>query len=789
MQCSLFRIGLLNCMVSIRLCFLSLLLTCTTLYAQNEFNITGKVLDSADQSPMEAVSVFIPKTSEGTYTDSDGFFSITTRSPLPITLQFSYVGYQTKTLEITRPDQLMDMVIDLSPQGEQISEIVVQSNSMRERFSSTNTSVENIDARVAEVLPALFGEVDILKTLQLKPGITSGSEGSSSLFVRGGSGDQNLVLFDGVTIYNPSHLFGFFSTFNNDALSSVEVYKGGFPAEYGGRLSSVIDVSSKNPGKDKISGSGGVGLISSRLTLEGPIVEDKVHFLISGRRTYIDLFTEMVNRSKKDDPDFTRIPQYRFYDLNSKVSARLSNRDVLTVSGYLGADVFSFKSDLIAADFDWGNRAGSLNWNRSITERLFFNTSIFTANYRYNIINETGEFNFNLGSHIRDIGARWDMTYLHPKDHYIKGGVQWIQHKFKIGRFQAESTGDNIEFASGSNPQGQEFAAYLQDEFSIWNNFTLNLGIRYSGFLAEEQLYHSLEPRAALTTTLSDQFNLKTSYARMNQYIHLVANNGISLPTDIWFPTTDRVKPQISDQYVLGFNYLLSPSVMITNEYYYKKFQNQIELKDHAQIFINEDMESEFTFGSGEAYGTELSLEKKSGIWTGWIGYSLAWVQRGQFSDIENGAWFPPQFDRRHDLNVVSSFQFNDKWTVSATFVYGSGDKAWLPAGRFFLQDIDALGDFSIVPIYGKRNSITLPPYHRMDLSVVRSWKTNWGSHNLALSVYNLYDRRNPYFLYLDSEVANLEDVPRNLEIPIRVTAKQVSLFPILPSISWNFNF
>src|SRR5690606_23959158 len=249
-----------------------------------------------------------------------------------------------------------------------------------------------------------------------------------------------------------------------------------------------------------------------------------------------------------------------------------------------------------------------------------------------------------------------------------------------------------------------------------------NLGLRYSGFSADNQFYHNLEPRAALTASLSDRLNLKSSYARMNQYIHLVANNGISLPTDIWFPTTNRVKPQISDQYVIGLNYLLGPSLLITNEYYYKSFQNQIELKDHAQIFVTEDMEAEFTFGSGEAYGTELGLEKKSGNWTGWIGYTLAWVQRGEFKDIEDGAWFPPQFDRRHDLSVVSTYQLNDKWTISATFVYGSGDKAWLPAGRFSLQDLNTQNDFAIVPIYGKRNSIIMPAYHRMDLSVVRTW-------------------------------------------------------------------
>lgn len=776
-------------MASIRLSVLLLFLTGTALHSQDTFTLTGTVIDTINGSPMESVSVFLLETGSGAYTDTDGRFSLSSDTPLPVTLRFSYVGYGQKSIRIVNEDQMLDLVVDLVPQNEQISEIVVQSNSMRERFNSTNTSVENIDARQAQVLPALFGEVDILKTLQLKPGISSGSEGSSSLFVRGGSGDQNLVLFDGVNIYNPSHLFGFFSTFNNDALSSVEVFKGGFPAEYGGRLSSVIDVASKKPGTDQISGSGGIGLISSRLTFEGPLVKDKVNFLVSGRRTYIDLFTELVNKSKADDPEFTPIPRYRFYDFNGKVSARISDQDLLTLSGYMGADVFGFRTDLIAADFDWGNRAASLGWNHAYSDRLYFNTSLFLTNYKYNIANETGEFSFNLGSHINDLGARWDLTYDHPSGHFIKGGLHWMQHKFKIGRLKAESVEDNVEFASGTNPQGHEFAAYVRDEFSPWDNLTVNLGLRYSGFSADNQFYHNLEPRAALTASLSDRLNLKSSYARMNQYIHLVANNGISLPTDIWFPTTDRVKPQISDQYVIGLNYLLGPSLLITNEYYYKSFQNQIELKDHAQIFVTEDMEAEFTFGSGEAYGTELGLEKKSGNWTGWIGYTLAWVQRGEFKDIEDGAWFPPQFDRRHDLSVVSTYQLNDKWTISATFVYGSGDKAWLPAGRFSLQDLNTQNDFAIVPIYGKRNSITMPAYHRMDLSVVRTWKTNWGSNSLSLSVYNLYDRRNPYFLYLDSELVDWVDGPSNMELPVRVTAKQVSLFPILPSISWNFNF
>ncbi len=738
---------------------------------------------------MESVSVFVEETGSGTYTDEKGRFQLQLGKERPLTLRFSYIGYHNETIRITETDNIHDLKILLAPKLEELSQIVVQANSLREKFNSTNTSVESIDARDAQVLPALFGEVDIIKILQLKPGISSGSEGSSSLFVRGGTGDQNLVLFDGVNIYNPSHLFGFFSTFNNDALSSVDVFKGGFPAQYGGRLSSVVDVKTKKPNDKKLSGSGGVGVISSRLTLEGPVFSDKVSFLVSGRRTYVDLFTEMVNRSKIDDPDFTPIPQYRFYDLNGKLNARLTDKDELTFSGYKGADIFGFNNEAFTVDFNWGNQAGSLQWKHAYSDRLYFNTSLFLTDYEYNILNKAGDFDFNLGSRIKDKGIRWNLFYDQPGGHFLQGGVQWIYHQFNVGRFKAGSTTDEVEFSAGSSPEGHEFAAFISDQFSPWDRIKMNLGLRYSGFTGSDNFYHNLEPRFSLNASLNSRLNLKTSYARMNQYIHLIANNGISLPTDIWYPTTGRVKPQVSDQYVIGLNYLLGSSFLITNEYYYKSFQNQIELKDHAQIFANENLEEEFTFGDGYAYGMEFGLEKKSGQWTGWIGYTLAWVRRGNFEDIEGGSWFSPQFDRRHDLSLVSSYKFNDKWTLSATFVYGSGDRAWLPAGRFFLQDINGVYSLPVVPIYEKRNTINTPSYHRMDLSIVRSWKTNWGSHNLNLSFYNLYNRRNPYFLYLDAELKSFIDGPSNLEVPVKVKTKQVSLFPILPSISWNFKF
>ncbi|MBY5959363.1 TonB-dependent receptor [Membranicola marinus] len=774
-----------------RLIFILLIFLTTTvfLHGQSENKLTGSVRDSLSNEPMEAVSVYVKETGTGTYTRSNGQFSIDLKKKFPLTLRFSYVGYTNKTITLHHNDSLGTVHVLLSPKNEKLSEIVVRSNSLQEKFNSAYTSTESLEARDAEVLPALFGEIDIIKTLQLKPGISSGTEGSSNLFVRGGSGDQNLVLFDGVNIYNPSHLFGFFSTFNNDALSSVDVFKGGFPAAYGGRLSSVIDVQSKTPDSGKLNGSGGIGLISSRLTLEGPVIKDKVSFLVSGRRTYADLFTEMVNQFRDGKPDITPIPRYRFYDLNAKLSFQISDRDEITLSGYQGADIFGFTNDLFKFDFEWGNRAVSLQWTHGFSDRIYMNAALFGTNYKYSILNQAGEFDFNLGSDISDRGIRWNLFIDHLAGHYLHAGAQWINHKFNVGRFKAGSTTDNIAFSAGSSPKGNEFAAFVSDQFALLDHIKLNLGFRYSGFTGTDNFYHNLEPRFGINVSLNERINLKSSYARMNQYVHLIANNGISLPTDIWYPTTEQIKPQKSDQFVIGLNYLLSSSYLLTHEYYYKTFQNQIELKNHAQIFANANLEQEFTFGDGYAYGTEVGIEKQVGDWRGWLGYTLAWVRRGNFADIEGGDYFSPQFDRRHDFSAVSTYKLNNKWTISGTFVYGSGDKAWLPGGRFSLQDIDSYNSFPMVPLYGKRNTITIPGYHRLDVSVIRSWESSWGKHNLNISFYNLYNRRNPYFLYLDSELKSLLEGTNDLEVPIKVTARQVSLFPLIPSLSWNFKF
>lgn len=771
------------------------LLTCLFIFssmgmeAQNPVSITGIVRDSITDDPLEAVTVAVDGSAQGSYTDENGYFELSVDQEPPILLHISYVGYRPKEVRIEDEDQGRDLRIAMYSSAEELTEVIVQASSLREKFHSSNTSVESIDARDAQIIPALFGEVDIIKTLQLKPGILSGSEGNSNLYVRGGNSDQNLVLLDGINIYNPSHLFGFFSTFNNDALHSVDIYKGGFPAKYGGRLSSVIDVQTKTPNNKKLSGAGGLGLISSRLLLEGPLFSENVSFLISGRRTYVDVFTEMVNKSKRDNENYNPIPQYRFYDLNGKLTARLSPSDMLTFSGYMGADVFGFKNELFHLDFDWGNRAGSVEWSHSFSKRLFSKKTLFATDYNYLIVSDMEDFHFDLGSRIRDRGFRWDLTYDSPGGHFIQAGAQWVHHQFRLGRIKAGSITDDYDFSSGTDPAGQEWSLFAGDQFSPIESLKLNLGLRYSGFYSNSRTYHRLEPRIALNAMLSDRWSFKSSYARMSQFVHLVSNTGFSLPTDLWYPTTEKVKPQSSDQVVLGLNYLINSSLMLTNEYYYKSMDHQIELKDHAQIFSNDNLEDEFTFGRGYAYGTELGIEKTTGALTGWIGYTLAWVRRGDFEDLEGGRYFPPRYDRRHDVSIVSTYALNDKWSFSATFVYGTGDKAWLPAGRIYLQDIDRLNSFPVVPVYQERNTVTLPGYHRMDLSIVRSFEASWGSHDLNLSFYNLYNRRNPYFLYLDAEMKNLLENGDKLEVPVNMTARQVSLFPILPSISWNFKF
>jgi len=678
--------------------------------------------------------------------------------------------------------------IELMPGTTTLDEVIIVADQLRDKMSSTQMSMEQISAKTSKVLPALFGEVDIIKTLQLKAGVSSGSEGSTGLYVRGGAGDQNLIMLDEATVYNANHLFGFFSTFNSDAIKDVRLFKGGFPAQYGGRLSSVIDVRMKDGNNKKLSGSGGIGLITSRLTLEGPIGEN-TSFVVSGRRTYVDLITNAINKSQEDKPDFNKIPGYNFYDLNAKINTKLGEKDRIYLSGYFGKDQFSLKDSTLDLGFSWGNATLTARWNHIFNNKLFANTSFIFSDYNYDISNEISGFSFSLGSKIRNYAGKMDFSYNPNSKHSIKMGISTTYYDFTVGRLKAGSDDGSISFSSGIDRTGMEYGLYVSDEFEIIKNLKANAGLRLSGWTSNNYFDGGIEPRLALLYEVNPRWSIKGGYARMKQYVHLISNSGISLPTDVWYPSTDAVHPQRSDQVSAGFSYLIAKGLLLTNEYYYKWLKNQVDFRDGANLFLNDEIEREFEFGKGYAYGTEVSLEKDFGKLSGWIAYTLAFVKRGGFPGIMDGRYFSPRYDRRNDIKVVATYKFNRRWTASATWVYGSGDLAWLPGGRALFQDIKGGSIDPVTPIYGDRNTFRLPAYHRGDISVIYYMFPKWGESNLSLSIYNVYDRRNPYFLTLETEFKTVKQGEVEVKIPEKINARQVSLFPILPSITWNFNF
>ena len=758
--------------------------------AGGPFTLTGTVRGGRGEV-LPGASVAVPALSTGTAADSLGHYSL--RLPAGRhEVVVAFVGYQqvARDLTLTKNQRLS---FTLEESGNELGEVVVEGSvTLEQKLKSTQMGVEHLSIQEAKLLPALFGEVDILKTLQLKPGVQSGGEGTSGLFVRGGSADQNLVLLDNAVVYNPNHLFGLFSVFNSDAVQGVDLYKSGFPAQFGGRLSSVVDVKLREGDRQHYVATGGVGLISSRLTFEGPIRKGKGSFIVSGRRTYFDIFTRALNKANEKKENYSPIPDYYFYDFNAKANYTLGAKDQLFLTGYLGRDVFGFNSPGgFNFNFSWGNTIGTLRWNHVFSPRLFLNTAVSVSDYKYDLTNRLDQFSFTLGSRITDYSGRTDLEYTPNDRHVLKAGAQLTQHKFGVGRLDANSGDGRINFGSDVNYFGLEGALYASDNYRASDHLQLEGGLRLTGFRSGSNQYAGLEPRAAARYSFSERISLKANYALMYQYVHLVTNSGASLPTDIWYPSRLGVRPQRSQQVSTGASFLLGKGkYLLTNEVYYKWGQNQIDFKDGAQLFVNPELNSEFIFGRGWSYGNELYLEKKTGRTTGWIGYTLAWSwrnfqpQRGT-SGVNNGADFHPTYDRRHNLTVVILHKLSTRINLTASFLYSSGSLTTLPLGRFGVQDIPGSStgiDPRPVPIYPNRNSYQLIPYHRLDLGVVYKIGAR-RNQDLTLSIYNAYNRRNAYFVFFET----VKDKATDRTTGFR--AQQVSLFPVIPSLTYNFRF
>ena len=652
-----------------------------------------------------------------------------------------------------------------------------------------------------KAIPAFLGEVDLLKTIQLLPGIRNAGEGSAGLYVRGGGPDQNLILLDDAVVYNSGHLFGFFSIFNADAIKNVTLIKGGMPAQYGGRLSSVLDISMKDGNNKKLQVEGGIGLIASRISIQGPIKKNKSSFILSARRTYVDALAKpFISKESAFSGS-----GYYFYDVNAKANFTLGEKDKVFVSGYFGRDVFDFVNgkQSLKVNIPWGNVTSTVRWNHVFNKKLFLNTTALYNDYQFEFNGRQRNFNVKLASGIRDFSLKQDYDYFANGGHKIKFGGQITYHRFKPSIVSGQQ--DSITF-NPQNPQlkyALESALYLQDDWEISPKFSINYGLRYSSFTqlgaytkyTEDQFgnrtdstvygkgdnvktYGGLEPRITARYSITDETSLKASVSRNLQYIHLVSNSGTTLPTDIWVPSTLNVQPQKSWQYSAGiFKNFDSKTWETSLEVYYKKMDNQIEYREGYTPNTLKDTEEEFVFGRGWSYGTELFVNKLRGRMTGWVGYTLSWTNR-RFAQLNGGETYPAKYDRRHDLSVVGIYDLTKKWKVSATFVYGTGNAATIPQ-RFYIVGGVLSQEYSAI------NQYRLPAYHRLDLAAIltpkknanRKWKTEW-----VFSVYNAYSRQNPYFIYFDQS-GNPYDGS------LQVQAKQVSLFPIIPSVTWNFKF
>ncbi len=767
------------------------------------YTVSGYIKDQDTGETLISANVFENELSSGTISNTYGFYSISL-PPGKVTLTYSYIGYQNVTKEIELTGDV-NINIDL-PTSISFEEVVITADKNSEGRIEEKTQMSTVEVPIEQIkkLPALLGETDVIKALQLLPGVQSGGEGQSGLYVRGGSPDQNLILLDGVPVYNANHLFGFFSVFNADAIKDVKLIKGGFPARYGGRLSSVLEINMKEGNSKEFHGEGSIGIVASKLTLEGPI-SDKTSFIVSGRRTYIDLLARPLIKQSLRDEGVDGNTGYFFHDINAKINHTFSDKDKIYLSVYQGRDLFYLDSkeldedpaDVLNFGLGWGNITTALRWNHVISPKLFLNTTATFSNYDFDVssgfaseysnpeLNE--EISIDYDSGIRDYALKLDFDYLPSPDHYIKFGTSVIQHNFNPGSFllMQKDPENEVEFSetiSQDKVDAIEIAAYVEDDFVIGERLKINTGLHFSGFALDNKSYFSLQPRFSSRYLLDNGLALKASFATMQQYIHLLSNEGIGLPTDLWLPSTEKVKPQRSWQAAIGLAKTLGDGYEISVEGYYKEMDNLIAYKDGSGLFEFTDWQERLVFGEGESYGAEVFLQKKKGRFNGWIGYTWAKSNR-QFEDLNFGEKFPYTYDRRHDISVVATYELTDRINLSGTWVYGTGNAVTLATSNYVGIYQDGTGvSREELSFFRERNNFRMRNYHRMDIGISFSKKKKRYSRTWSFGAYNTYNRKNPFFIYTETDF-NESTGEREIDF------KQASLFPIIPYVTYSFKF
>lgn len=745
--------------------------------AQNH-SISGFVKDSLSGEELIGANVYIKNTTNGISTNVYGFYSLS----LPVDTYIvvcSFLGYESVTkLIYLNEDVNYNILLHASSTILSSVNITAAKDEEEEERRRPGMSIVKLSVDQLKNLPSAGGEVDLIKVMQLMPGVKKGDDGQTGMFVRGGDGDQNLILLDEAIVYNVAHLFGFFSIFNTDAIKDVTLIKGGFPANFGGRLSSVMDIRMNEGDMKTYHAEGGVGLLSSRLTLQGPILKDKSSFIVSGRRSYIDQVFGLLNKADKKNP---QLPYY-FYDINFKFNYRFSNKDRIFLNNYIGDDVLRFRAglnnSLFNFDFVLGNSTSTFRWNHVYGSKMFSNVSLIFSRFRYDVEGKFIDNSVLIRSSIRDLGIKADYDYFYKSGNKIRFGAQIINHFFKPNVI---STSGEISSAYKSK-EGQlistiENAFYLMNEREVSSSLNLSYGLRYSFSQTQNTWYGGIEPRLSAVYLLNKNTAVNASYSRCRQYMHLVSSSSIALPTDLWYPVTDSVKPQIADQISLGYSINLEKiKSKIGIETYYKWMRNLIEYKEGAALILNDNYESELVSGSGKAYGGELMFSKTEGRFKYTLAYTLSWALR-KFNNINGGMEYFAKYDRRNDGSISLQFALSKRILLSSIFIYSTGSRLTPIEGQFVMPNV-SLTSLDVLPIYGKKNAVVLPSSHRLDMMITiigkkeKRYKGEW-----QFGAYNVYNQAQPYRIRL---VRNEKGVYKY---------QAVGLFGFIPSIAYNFKF